>query len=126
MSEKAKQARLTTAEQLQKLLVAVEGVYYSAVWSADRPVDEAFLWKELRDAAGFVPGQSPAPIPFEGVRTTYSLNKIRQLGGTIWGSKASGSEFDTEKARAFLLLHGTELRTKLDTVVREFLEEKLS
>jgi hypothetical protein len=45
------------------LLEAVRDLYYAAVWSADRPVDEAKLWTAVRDAAGFPPGQSPKPSP---------------------------------------------------------------
>jgi hypothetical protein len=43
------------------LLAAVTALYYAAVWTADRPVDATALWTAVRDAAGFEPGQSPAP-----------------------------------------------------------------
>jgi hypothetical protein len=39
---------------------AVHAIYYAGVWHCDRPVDERKLWTDLRDAAGFEPGQSPA------------------------------------------------------------------
>jgi len=45
----------------QALLEAVERLYYAARWTADRPVDEANLWTDVRDAAGFEPGNSPEP-----------------------------------------------------------------
>lgn len=46
---------------LETLVAKVANVYYAAAWSADREVDEATLWTELRDAAGFEPGNSPKP-----------------------------------------------------------------
>jgi hypothetical protein len=43
------------------LIEAVHDLYYAAVWHPDRPVDATALWTAVRDAAGFEPGQSPAP-----------------------------------------------------------------
>lgn len=48
-----------------KLTDAIKALYYSAVWHADRPVDEKALWKAVRDAAGFEPGNAPEEIPAE-------------------------------------------------------------
>lgn len=44
-----------------KLVNAVKAIYYGAHWTPDRPVDEAKLWTDLRDAAGFEPGKAPEP-----------------------------------------------------------------
>ena len=47
-----------------RLVEAVRAIYYSACWHPDRTVDgENAMWTELRDAAGFAPGQSPTPVP---------------------------------------------------------------
>jgi hypothetical protein len=46
------------------LLNAVRRLYYSAVWHADRDVDEEQLWTAVRDAAGFEPGSSPTPTEY--------------------------------------------------------------
>lgn len=50
----------------ERLLAAVEAVYYSARWTSDRldAVAEGNLWTELRDAAGFEPGSSPKPLAY--------------------------------------------------------------
>lgn len=114
---------VTTIEGLQALLDAVRNLYYAAVWHADRPVDEAALWTAVRDAAGLTPGNSPKETSFEGIRLQYDLNRVRLLGGKARQSR--GDDFTSEKARAFLLLHGQELQDKIDKTVREFLEEKL-
>lgn len=57
-----------------ELLAAVEGVYYSAVWTADRQVDELKLWEDLRKAAGIVSKNSPLPtelyVKFQEVKNT--------------------------------------------------------
>lgn len=52
------------ARSYLELLVAVQEVYYGAVWIADRPVDEKQLWENLRDKAGFIPGNSPTITEF--------------------------------------------------------------
>jgi hypothetical protein len=103
---------------------AVKNLYYSAVWHADRTVDEAALWTAVRDAAGLTPGRSPKEIVFEGVRSAYDLQRIRLLASKI--REKRGEDFSSEKARAFLLLHGQELQDKIDDLVRTFIEEKLS
>jgi cyclopropane fatty-acyl-phospholipid synthase-like methyltransferase len=43
-----------------RLKAAVEALYYSAYWASDRLSEEQenALWIELRDAAGFEPGQT--------------------------------------------------------------------
>lgn len=110
--------------EFDKLQYAVRNLYYAAVWHADRPVDEQALWTAVRDAAGFKPGNSPEEVEFEGVRFQYDLTRIRLLGGKARESR--GDDFTTDKARAFLLLHGQELQDKIDQTVRKFLEEKLS
>jgi len=52
-----------TCECREKLVEAISKLYYAAIWHADRPVvDEAKLWKDVRDAAGFPEGQSPKPL----------------------------------------------------------------
>lgn len=40
------------------LQAAVTALYYSAYWHPDRPVDEAFLWTAVRNAAEIEPGKS--------------------------------------------------------------------
>jgi hypothetical protein len=54
---------IRTYEELEReharLIRAVASIYYGAHWTPDRPVDEASLWTELRDAAGFEPGKAP-------------------------------------------------------------------
>lgn len=114
----------TQLNLLQDLRKAVEKLYYAAVWHADRPVDEVALWVAVRDAAGFKPGKSPQEIVFEGVRVSYDLNRLRLLGRLVRQQKG-GSEFSTDEAEAFVLLHGTELEERLQKTVREFLKEKL-
>ena len=47
------------AEGLVRLREAVARLYYAAHWTADRPVDAIKLWEDVRDAAGFPPGESP-------------------------------------------------------------------
>jgi len=44
-----------------KLHAAVQNLYYSAAWLADRKCNEVQLWTELRDTAGFGVGKSPLP-----------------------------------------------------------------
>lgn len=104
------------------LIEAVRELYYTAVWHADRPVDEARLWAAVRDAAGFKPGSSPQG--FEGIQASYSVDRLRQIGHLA--SAAKGREFGTAETRAFLLLYGQELQDKLNATVRQFLEDKLS
>lgn len=60
-TEHGDEAIAAMARQYLDLLSAVQRVYYSAVWTADRDVNEQEMWTELRDAAGFIPGNSPAP-----------------------------------------------------------------
>ena len=54
----------TVEQRLQRLTEAVRNLYYSACWESDRlsEVKEAELWTEVRDAAGFQPGNSPKPL----------------------------------------------------------------
>jgi len=130
--------------RFEKLRDAVRDLYYSAFWSPDRPItrhyyddaeghrhydqeialDDGFLWEEVRDAAGFPKGGAPTKRPFEGVGVRYDVSRFRLLGKLI--RKAKGDpEFTSDQARAFLLLHSTELQDRLDKTVREFLKEKL-
>lgn len=99
-------------------------LYNAAHWTADRPVpDEAELWERLRDAIGQLPGQSPEPLPFPGIRIEFSIPTLRQLAAKV--RKAKGGEFTSTQVKAFLTLHGEDLHDKLNQVVREFLKEKL-
>lgn len=130
--------------RFEKLRDAVRNIYYSAFWSPDRPItrhykddadgnrsyddvvvlDDGFLWEEVRDAAGFPKGGAPKKRPFEGVGVQYDTSRLRLLGKLI--RKAKGDpEFTSDQARAFLLLHSTELQDRLDKTVREFMKEKL-
>jgi hypothetical protein len=110
--------------EFDKLQYAVKNLYYSAVWHPDRPVDEQALWTAVRDAAGFAPGKSPEEVLFEGIRVSYPVDRLRQIGHLV--SAKSGKEFGTAETRAFLLLYGSELQSKIDAAVRQFLQEKLS
>ena len=102
---------------------ALRSLYYAAVWHADRPVDEQALWTAVRDAAGFAPGKSPEEIKFEGIRATYTVDRLRQIGQLT--SAKNGKIFGTKETHALLLLYGSELQDRLDETVREFFEEKL-
>jgi hypothetical protein len=44
-----------------KLYPAVKKLYYAAYWYPDRPCKAKQLWEDVRDAAGFQPGDSPSP-----------------------------------------------------------------
>jgi hypothetical protein len=110
-------------EQLN-LHEAIKKLYYAAHWTPDRPVDAAKLWTDVRDAAGLPKGNSPEAIPFDGIQTAYSVDRIRQIGHLVSAKK--GKEFGTTETRALLLLYGQDLIDKLDETVRKFLEEKLS
>jgi hypothetical protein len=60
----------------------------------------------------------------EGIQFLLDLSRIRQLGALV--RKPRGiSEFTSEEARAFLLLHGVELQDRLNKTVRDFMKEKL-
>jgi hypothetical protein len=120
---KSKEAMKPEVTEFDILQDAVKNLYYSAVWHADRPVDEAVLWTAVRDAAGLTPGR-PKEIVFEGIRAAYTVDRLRQIGHLV--SAKNGKEFGTSETRAFLLLYGTELQSKIDAAVRQFLEEKLS
>jgi hypothetical protein len=48
-------------QQREALKRAAAALYYAAHWKPDRLVDEAKLWSDLRDAAGFEPGNAPEP-----------------------------------------------------------------
>jgi hypothetical protein len=115
MSTSTKQITTVSAS----LVPALRRLYYSAVWHADRPVDEEALWTAVRDEAGFPPGESPEEIPFQGVRVEYTIDRLRQLAGYVRPGAT------TEDIRAFLLLYGGELGSKIDKTVRDFLQEKL-
>jgi hypothetical protein len=45
----------------QRLQGAALMLYRAGYWTCDRPVDEAAMWTELRDALGLEPGTSPPP-----------------------------------------------------------------
>jgi len=110
-------------QSFPNLREVVKNLYYAAHWTPDRPVDEAKLWTDIRDAAGFKPGGSPKEIPFDGIEVSYSLDRLRQIGHLV--SQAKGREFGTTETRALLLLYGQELVSALDETVRKFLQEKL-
>ena len=114
---------MTIEGQLVNLRNAVRALYYSAVWHADRPVDEQALWTAVRDAAGFAKGNSPEELPFDGIEVSYPVDRLRQIGHLVSAKK--GREFGTNETRALLLLYGSELVDRLDETVRKFLEEKL-
>jgi hypothetical protein len=122
---KSKEAMKPAVTEFDILKDAVKNLYYSAVWHADRSVDEKALWTAVRDAAGFAPGRSPEEIVFEGIRASYNVDRLRQIGHLVSAAK-NGKEFGTAETRAFLLLFGSELQSKIDAAVRQFLEEKLS
>jgi hypothetical protein len=48
--------------QLHRLREAVLRLYCAAHWTADRPVDEAALWLDVRDAAEIPPGTSTVAL----------------------------------------------------------------
>jgi hypothetical protein len=108
---------------IDPLRVAVGELYYSAVWHADRPVDEEALWKAVRDAAGLPHGESPKELPYSGMRVDFSLGKLRQIA--ITARKSRGGEFSTEHMGAFLSLYREDIEERVNKAVREFLEEKL-
>jgi len=110
-------------ESFSRLRDAVKSLYYSAYWTPDRPVDAEKLWTDVRDAAGFTEGNSPKAIPFDGIRATYSVDRLRQMG--CLASTKKGRLFGTAETRALLLLYGQELQDRLDAAVRQLLEEKL-
>ena len=112
------------SKKFENLRNAVRVLYYCAFWTPDRPVDEAKVWEDVRDACGFPQGNSPTPRPFDGVRADYSVEKLRLLGRLVRKEKGIG-EFSSDQARAFLSLHGDELRDRIDAAVRAFLKEKL-
>jgi hypothetical protein len=71
----------STNKQDNVLLDAIKALYYSANWSADRPVDEALLWSNLRDAAGLDVGNSPAPLAHPvGIFTVPTTNQTPPKG----------------------------------------------
>lgn len=126
MSEKTATKReleigLEDSIRLRNLRSAVEGIYYSAVWHADRPVNEIELWTTLRDAAGFRPGNSPAELPYPGVRFDFSLDRIRVLANVI----GKRNDFSTEQVNAFLSLYREEFEAHVNKAAREFIERKL-
>jgi hypothetical protein len=130
--------------RFEKLRDAVRNLYYSAFWSPDRPItrlyyddadgvrhydkeivlDDGLLWEEVRDAAGFPKGGAPERRSFEGISVQYDLSRLRLLSKLIRKTK-SDTEFTSEQAKAFLLLHSTELQDRLDKTIRDFLKEKL-
>jgi hypothetical protein len=115
---------MAVAKQDNPLLDAVHKLYYAAVWTPDRPVDAQALWTAVRDAAGFTPGRSPKELPFDGIRVSYDVDRLRQIGHLVSAKK--GRDFGTTETRALLLLYGSELVDRLNETVRQFLEEKLS
>ena len=118
MPETAAYAELSAVRRL------ISRLYNAAYWTPDRFVpEEAELWESLRNAIGQLPGQSPQPLPFDGIQIAYSADRLRQVGQHIAAKK--GREFGSKEARAFMLLYGQELTDKLDATVRQFLQEKL-
>jgi hypothetical protein len=129
-------------QQFTNLRDAVRDLYYAAHWTPDRPLhrtefgdefedgmrqipyDAGELWTAVRDAAGFPKGGSPKALPYDGVRVEYPTQRLRLLGRLV--TKAKGGDFGTEQTKAFLLLHSTELRDRIDKTVRDFLSEKLA
>lgn len=67
---------------------------------------------------------SLVPDPFDGIEVKYDVSRIRLLGKLVRKSKGIG-EFGSDEARAFILLHKSELQDRLDKTVRDFLKEKL-
>ena len=110
--------------RFETLRNAVRRLYYCAHWTPDRPVDAGEVWGDVRDACGFPHGNSPKPLPYDGVRIDYSVSRLREIGKNVRKAKGDG-EFTSDQVRAFLMLHGKELQDKLDNAVREFLKEKL-
>ena len=130
-------------KRFKDLRDAVRDLYYACHWTPDRPLsrtefgdefgaegmrktpyDAAELWTAVRDAAGFPKGGSPKELPYDGVRVDYPTQRLRLLGRLV--TKAKGGDFGTEQTKAFLLLHSTELRDRIDKTVRDFLSEKLA
>jgi hypothetical protein len=54
--------RCAVIQDMEKLIEACFNIYYAGNWTCDRPVDEAKMWADLRDALGIPPGTSPQPI----------------------------------------------------------------
>jgi hypothetical protein len=48
----------STEEQLRRLRTAATALYFAGKWTCHRPVDEAKLWEDLRDALGLEAGVS--------------------------------------------------------------------
>lgn len=117
-------AKQQEQEDFSKLREAVRRVYYAAHWTPDRAVDAVELWTAVRDAAGFPSGNSPKQLPFPGIKVEYDVNRLRALGALTAKIKGE-SEFTSDQAKAFVLLHGKELQDRLDKTVREFMKEKL-
>lgn len=54
---------LEAANKLERLELTIASLYYAAHWTPDRDVGDAdMLWKAVRDAAEFEPGNAPLPI----------------------------------------------------------------
>jgi predicted DsbA family dithiol-disulfide isomerase len=68
-------------EERKRLREAVWALYMSAYWHADRPVDEAKLWTNVRDAAGISPGQTGAILGPDRSESQLSaaLQRIEKL-----------------------------------------------
>jgi hypothetical protein len=45
-------------DEYLELRAAVKRLYYAAYWTPDRPCDEVKLWEDVREAAGFTPGET--------------------------------------------------------------------
>lgn len=81
--KKATELSLQLRAENEKLVEAIKAIYYAAHWEADREVDAATLWTNLRDAAKLEPGSSPTPIEKEVVVSgdaeplRYALQEIQ-------------------------------------------------
>lgn len=60
----------------------------------------------------------------ESINFLLDIGRIRSIG-VLMRKKKGIPEFTSEEARAFLLLHGTELEDRLNKTVRDFMKEKL-
>lgn len=69
----------------KRLRTAIEALYYAGVWHCDRPVDEAALWQELRDAAGLVIGASPEPASPPKKHELYPVDEVTSCTGNSYG-----------------------------------------
>lgn len=104
---------MVTTEEFTRLIRAVDAVYKAAHWTPDRPVDEAKLWTELRDAAMIAPGNSPkliARTPFVLMENDFPLgvysseekaSDAKLAREDYWGRKMFTSNYRTPYIRYY-------------------------